>query len=126
MQACGGRFEYELEGESPLAQPASSESTDGSWTAALGELLLPLIEDHDTEYAPGYSDKVFRALDFGTGRVVVEQLLGPPLLAKEFPSGETYLYYSRHGKQFGSYFIRILVLDGAGLLVARRSYFYLD
>ena len=51
--ACGGSFEYELEAEAPSAQPAAAESTDGSWAIALGELLLPLIEDHDTEYAPG-------------------------------------------------------------------------
>lgn len=126
VPACGARFEYELEAEAPSAQPAAVESTDGSWAAALGELLLPLIEKHDTEYAQGYSEEVFRSLDIGSGKALVEQLLGPPLLAKEFSSGRVYWYYSRHGTRSENYFVRILVFDREGSLVARRSYFYVD
>ena len=129
MQACDGRFEYDLfdtGSEAPSSQSADVESTDGSWTAALGELILPLIDKHDTEYAPNYSEEVFRSLELGSDTAAVEQLLGPPLLAKEFPDDKTYWYYSRHGERFDSYFVRILVFDGEGSLVARRSYFYVD
>lgn len=124
--ACVARFARELEADAPSAQPAVVESTDGSWRAALGELLLPLVAEHDTEYAQGYSEEVFRSLDIGLGRAMVEQLLGPPLLAKEFSSGRVYWYYSHHGTRSGNYLVRILVFDREERLVARRSYFYLD
>lgn len=126
MQACDGKFEYDLKSEAPSSQPADVESTDGSWAAALSELILPLIDKHDTEYAPGYSEEVFRSLDLGTDSATVEELLGPPLLTKEFPEDKTYWYYSRHGERFDSYFVRILVFDGEGKLVARHSSFYVD
>ena len=126
VQACGEKFEYELYGEPASAQPGATESTDGSWKAVVGELLLPLIAYHDTEYAQGYSEEAFRSLDLGSGTTAVEKVLGPPLEIKEYPGGEIYWYYSRHGKRYENYFVRILVFDGEVSLVARRAYFYLD
>ncbi len=125
LQACGAS-EYKLEGEASTAQPAAVESSDESWTASLGELLLPLIWNHDTEYASGYSEEVFRSLDYGLGRAAVGQLLGPPLLTNEYAGGKVYWYYSRHGSRSDNYFVRILVFSEEGNLVAKRSSFYLD
>ena len=56
----------------------------------------------------------------------MEEILGPPLHKREFADGRTYWYYSRHGRRFDSYFVRILVFDEQGRLLARRSYFYVD
>jgi len=126
VQACDAGVEYDLQGEATSPVPAGAETTDGSWTAALGELLWPLITKHDTEYAPGYGEKTYRSLEFGTRQEAVEQALGPPLEVKQFPDGLTYWYYSRHGHRFDSYFVRILGFDEKGSLVTRRSYFYVD
>lgn len=125
-QACDTGSEYDLQGEAMSELPAGAPSTDGSLSAALGELLWPLITKHDTEYAPGYSEEVYRSLKLGARQEAVEQALGPPLKAKEFPDGLTYWYYSRHGQRFDSYFVRILGFDQDGRLVTRRSYFYVD
>ncbi len=126
LLGCGTKSEYHLEAEPSSSPTASTESTDGSWRSALGNLILPLIEDHDTEYAQGYSEEVFRSLGLGTDRETVEDLLGSPLFLRNFPNGMTYWYYSRHGKQSENYFVRITVFDAEGNLVERHSDFYLD
>ncbi|MGB5813824.1 MAG: hypothetical protein WBH85_18920 [Thermoanaerobaculia bacterium] len=126
LLACQQRFEYDLDTEDDPQDGARTESTDGSWAAALGEILLPLVEDHDTEYAEGFSDDVFRSLEMGLSRADLLRLLGSPLSVKEFPDGSTCLYYSRHGGSSANYFVRVLVLDEKSSLVARRRYFYVD
>jgi hypothetical protein len=126
VQGCDAGFKYDLQGEATSTQPADTQSTDGSWSAALGELLWPVVTKHDTEYAPGYNERAYRSLDMGMGHEAVEQALGPPLEVKEFPDGMTYWYYSRHGQQFDSYFVRILGFNKEGSLAVRRSYFYVD
>lgn len=126
LLSCGSRSEYDLEpqGQSPPA--ASAESTDGSLRAALGEMLLPLVESHDTQYAPGFREEVFRSLRLGSREAEVRDLLGEPLLSRDFPDGGRYWYYSRQGDRSPNYFVRALVFDRNGALLARRRYFYVD
>jgi hypothetical protein len=124
VAASCGRYEYSLSEKKP-ASPAGDRAVGGDWLSALGERILPLIEEHDTQYAPGYREEVFRTLAFGVTEADVARLLGPPLLAKRFSDGNTCWYYTRHGERSASYFVRVLEFDPRCVLVARRHYFYL-
>lgn len=119
-----GRYEYSLTGEKKQTSPAEDRAAGGSWLTAVGERILPLIEKHDTKYAPGYREEVFRTLEPGATESEVVLLLGRPLLTKQFSDGNTCWYYTRHGERFASYFVRILEFDRRGVLIARRHYFY--
>jgi len=119
-----GRYEHSLTSEKKQASPAGDRAVGDGWLAAVGERILPLIEKHDTKYAPGYREEVFRELELGATESEVARLLGQPLLTKKFPDGHTCWYYTRHGQRFASYFVRILEFDQRSVLVARRHYFY--
>jgi len=121
-QACDVGFKHDLQGKT-TSEPSGAS---GSWSPSLGELLWPLIEEHDTEYAPGYSEQAFRSLKLGAEQHTVEQALGSPLEVKLFPDGEIYWYYSRHGERSENYFVRILVFDEQKRLLEKRHSFYLD
>lgn len=121
-QACDVAFRHDLQGETTSEQSDAS----GSWSARLGELLWPLIEEHDTEYAPFYSEQAFRSLKLGAEQYAVEQSLGAPLEINQFPDGQIYWYYSRHGERSENYFVRILVFDEQRRLIGKRHSFYLD
>src|SRR5215210_700468 len=114
------QHEYRISGEK-----TPSQSADSGWLDAVGERILPLVEKHDTQYAPSYREDVFRALALGISKAEVIRLLGPPLRAKQFPDGNVCWYYTRHGELFASYFVRVLEFDRRGVLIARRHYFYL-
>jgi hypothetical protein len=113
------RDKYQLTDEKTPSQTAG----DG-WLEAAGERILPLIDKHDTEYAPGYREEVFSKVALGVTEAEVARLLGPPLQTKQFSDGTTCWYYTRHGERFASYFVRILKFDQQGILIARRHYFY--
>ena len=124
MVASCGRHEYSLTSERRPSSPDGDRSIGGDWLAAVGERILPLIEKHDTKYAPGYREEVFRALTLGDTEAEVARLLGRPLLTKQFSDGTTCWYYTRRGERFTSYFVRVLEFDQRGILIARRRYFY--
>lgn len=121
-QACDARGKHDLHGKT-TSEPSGPSC---SWNASLGELLWPLIEEHDTEYAPGYSEQAFRSLKLGAEQHAVEQALGAPLEVKQFSHGEIYWYYSRHGERSENYFVRILVFDEQKRLLGKRHSFYVD
>lgn len=125
VAASCGRYEYSLSEKKPAASPAGDRAAGDDWLSAVGERILPLIEEHDTQSAPGYREEVFRALAFGAAEADVARLLGPPLLTKQFSDGSTCWYYTRHGERSASYFVRVLEFDQRGVLIARRHYFYL-
>lgn len=120
------RYSYDLESDRRTSRSGEPASTDGSWSAALGEFILPLLEEHDTEWSAGYSDDVFRSLPLGTDKAEVERRLGTPLETKEFPDGNTCWYYSRPGEASSNYFVRVLEFGESGSLLARRAYFHVD
>lgn len=119
-----GRYEYPLASkESPVA--TKKRGARAEWLSSMGEVIFPLIEKHDTEYAIGYREEVFRTIDLGASEARVFQRLGPPLLVRHFSDGSTYWYYTRHGKRLPSYFVRILGFDQKRSLIARYHYFYI-
>jgi outer membrane protein assembly factor BamE (lipoprotein component of BamABCDE complex) len=124
MLSCSGASVYDLNTKSQPEPPKPPRST--SWREALGEVVLPLFDRNDTEYATAFKEEVFRALEMGLSQDDVKRRLGEPVSTKTFSDGDTCWYYSRHGKQSKSYFVRLLEFDGKGILVARRSAFYLD
>jgi len=125
ISGCLGQFEYDLDSD-PGAVESSSTVFRKSWASDFGDALLSRIEGHDTEYAPGYKEDVFRSLEPGSTKATVEKLLGSPLLAKTFPDDSTYWYYSRHGVESENYVVRIVVLNEAGSLLGTRRDFYVD
>jgi len=78
------RYEYLLTSEKKPASPAEDRAGGHDWAAAIGERLFPLIEKHDTQYAPGYREEIFRGLALGITETEVARLLGQPLLTKSF------------------------------------------
>jgi hypothetical protein len=123
--SCRGQAVYDLNAQ---AKPDSSKSPprSSSWKEAVGEVVLPLFDKNDTEYAPGFKEEVFRSVEMGFSQDEVKRRLGEPLSSKTFADGNTCWYYSRHGKKSKSYFLRLLEFDGKGILVARRAEFYVD
>ena len=122
----GCQCSYNLEGDSRTPQDGKAASTDGSWTARLGELILPLFEEHQTEWAPDFDEDVFKSLGVGTLSGTVEEKLGSPLEVKKFSDGNVCWYYTRPGEGSDSYFVRVLEFGADGRLAARRRYFYVD
>lgn len=122
----GCRFSYDLEGDRQPTRNGRPASTDGSWTARLGELILPLVEEHDTEWATSFDENTFKSLAIGSTSEPVEERLGRPLETKRFPDGNICWYYTRPGEGSKNYFVRVLEFDQDGTLVARRRYFHVD
>ena len=119
------RFSYDLNGggEAPRwDQPP--ESTDGSWSTALGEAILPIFFKDGTVYSAGFDETTFRSLPMGVDQSTVERELGPPISTKAFPWGNVCWYYSEAGDSSENYFVRVLVFDTSRTLVARYASFY--
>ncbi len=100
---------------------------------ALRGLLLPLLDDHDTEYAAGYDEDVFSALDIGASDQEVLKKLGQPFSirngidARTFENnGHSLWDYSKHGEKSQSYFCRVLEFDARKRLVRKHATLYLD
>lgn len=115
-----GCFTYDLE-----ERKAPESNGSQSWSEAVGELVLPLISEHDTKYASGFSEDKFQSVRIGSTESEVASALGNPLLKKKFPDGTVCWYYSRPGRH-NSYFVRVLEFGDDRKLEQRRSYFYLD
>lgn len=123
--ACRDAYVYDLNAKAQPEPPRSSPRSS-SWKEALGEAVLPHFETHDTEYAAGFKEQVFRSLEMGIAQDEVKRRLGEPVSTKTFPDGDICWYYSRHGAKSKNYFVRLLEFDDKGLLVARRAEFYVD
>jgi hypothetical protein len=101
-------------------------SASPSWADALGELVLPLLDDGgDTVYAPGFREAAFRSLPLGADSAAARRVLGAPLDQARHDDGETYWYYSQHGPRSKSYFMRILVFSPTGRLSGKVASYYL-
>lgn len=119
------RFSYDLdEGGEALSWDQPPESTDGSWSAALGEAILPIFFEDGTVYSAGFDETTFRSLPMGVDQSTVERELGPPISTKAFPGGNVCWYYSEAGESSEAYFVRVLEFDTARTLVARYASFY--
>lgn len=137
--ACSGAYVYDLNskgegssspapaagGASPAPSPAASPQSS-SLKEAVGDAVLPLLDGHDTEYASGFKEEVFRSIPIGSSQEEVKRELGEPLSRKTFADGNTCWYYSRHGKKSKSYHIRVLEFGPDDRLAARRAKFYVD
>jgi hypothetical protein len=93
----------------------------------LGERVLPPLDGGgDTIFSPGFSETAFQAIEIGMGQAAVLQSLGESIDSQKFDDGGEYWYYSKHGPRSKSYFIRIVVFDGRGSVVARLAQYYLS
>lgn len=125
MLSCRGAYVYDLNAKAQAAPPKPPPQSS-SWKEALGEAVLPLFETHDTEYAAGYKEEIFRSLEMGINQDEVKRRLGEPVSTRAFADGNACWYYSRHGRKSKNYFVRLLEFDGKGILLARRAEFYVD
>lgn len=125
--ACNPQFEYDLKEKKDTGRASSiATSRYPSWADLLGEYILPLLDDHDTQYTPAYSEELFNSFIHGTQERFVEQAIGKPFSVKRFDEGETFWYYSRPGSEYDSYYVRILIFDDGGSLIGRHRCFYID
>lgn len=90
------------------------------------QVILPIIYDEKTRYAPGYREEAFRSLKPGMSEEEVRKLLGEPLSRRTIPDGRTVLYYSEQATPTDNYLMRNLVFDDQGRLLERRAEFYVD
>lgn len=119
-------FSYDLlVGERPTSTRARSGWTD-AWIARLGEIILPLLDRGDTEYAAGFAEKAFSEIEVGVSEKRVLKKLGEPLLKKTFPDGATVWYYSRHGPHSKSHFVRALEFNRNARVTRIFREYYLD
>lgn len=105
------------------------------WLARLGETVLPHLDPGDTEYAPGFDEETFLGIPIGAPEDEVLQKLGAPLAKKSFseplmqqsfPGPHTVWYYSKHGPNSKSYFVRALLFDQQGRVARRLRRYYVD
>jgi hypothetical protein len=104
--------------------------------AVLGWYPLPAVDSvasvlffpHDTAYAPGFSDVVFRKVRRGQSRSEIVALLGAPLSTVVYrEEGIEYWHYSRHGKLHDNYWNKIIVFDvRTGRVTRKVSELYSD
>lgn len=111
---------YDLRGG---AQPSDVTRGVKGW---LANLILPIVYDEKTRYAPGYSEVAFDALSYGSTEGDVLKALGPPLSRREISGDRVILHYSEQLSQTDNYLVRNLVFDAGGRLIDRRRYFYVD
>jgi hypothetical protein len=117
-----------------LVEAANSAHDDrgatSGWMVALretvAELVLPLIMDERTTYAPGYREEAFCALKRGASQATVLAQLGEPLARHSFPDGETVWYYSKQTTGTDNYHLRNVVFDHRGAVVRKVAEFYVD
>jgi hypothetical protein len=112
-----------------LNHPRPATGFERAQRAVLGpvvQLILPVIYDERTRYAPGYQEEVFRSLKPGVGEEEARKLLGEPLSKRTLADGRRILYYSEQQTPTDNYLMRTLVFDGQGHLLERHSEFYVD
>jgi len=98
-------------------------SVAGSVLVTAAFLAFVFIFTFDTEYAPGYSEEAFRAVEIGDSREEVMCLLGQPL--RVYGLGGEVLSYSR-SPSGSNYLMRDIVLDSEGRVVEIWSQLYWD
>jgi hypothetical protein len=98
-------------------------SVIGSILATLAFLVFVFFFTFDTEYAPGYSEEAFRAVEIGDSKEEVLSLLGQPL--RVYGMDREVQSYSR-SPSGSNYLMRDIVLDSEGRVVEIRSQVYWD
>jgi hypothetical protein len=119
-------FSYDLQKVGLDTGTRDRLSATNGWQARLGELVLPLLDPGDTEYADGFSQEAFDDIVIGSTEEDVLSRLGKPLQKRNFPDGTTVWHYTRHGKRSKSFFIRALEFDENGCVRRRWRRYYVD
>ena len=100
-------------------------SVIGSILATLAFLIFVFFFTFDTEYAPGYSEEMFRAVKVGDSKEEILSLLGQPLRVYDLGTDREVLGYSI-SPSGSNYLMRDIVLDSEGRVVEIRSQAYWD
>jgi hypothetical protein len=98
-------------------------SAIGSVLVTLAFLVFIFFFTFDTEYAPGYSEEAFRAVEIGDSKEGILSLLGQPLRVYGI-DGEVQSY--SRSPSGSNYLMRDIVLDSEGRVVEIRSQVYWD
>jgi hypothetical protein len=117
----GGTFAYDLNGPNP-----ASERTKQSWRYRVGQVILPLVYDHDTRYSTGYKEASFQSLKMGVSQGDVRALLGEPLKKYQLEDGHWMWHYSEHGPKSKDYLVRTLEFGSDEHLLRKGAEFYVD
>lgn len=119
--AFGGTFTYDLNGPNP-----ASERAKDSWRYRLGQVILPLVYDHDTRYGSGYKEANFQSLKVGASETEARALLGEPLKKYELEGGRWMWHYSEHGPKSRDFLVRTLEFGSDQRLIRKSAEFYVD
>jgi hypothetical protein len=98
-------------------------SVIGSVLVTLAFLTFIFFFTFDTEYASGYSEEAFRAVEIGDSKEEILSLLGQPLRVYGI-DGEVQSY--SRSPSGSNYLMRDIVLDSEGRVVEIRSQVYWD
>ena len=91
------------------------------------ELLFTTFTKEDTVYAVDYSEKKFDTIRKNMSDREVISLLGNPLDKKKLPEDKKEIwYYSRAGKKYDNYFVRLVYFDESKHVIKTVKEYYLD
>jgi hypothetical protein len=122
--ACSRQYDL-LKGDETQREKERHQPKSSTWIDALGERILPHLDrSYDTQFSPGFRERSFQELQAGSSRDDLVRALGEPLEKVTWDDGYSWWYYSKHGKA-KSYFIRIVILDKRGAVVAKVARFYM-
>lgn len=97
-----------------------------SWRHKVGEVLLPILYSHDTQYASGFREEAFRAIKVSASQADVRAAIGDPLEKRQLDDGRSMWSYSKHGPKTEDYLLRIVEFDAAGHVLRKHAEFYVD
>ena len=90
-------------------------------------MLFTTFTKEDTVYAVDYSEKKFDTIRKNMSDREVISLLGNPLDKKKLPEDKKEIwYYSRAGKKYDNYFVRLVYFDESKHVIKTVKEYYLD
>jgi len=116
----GGTMTYDL-----MASGASSDRSR-SWRYRAGQVLLPLLYSHDTQYGALYREEAFRAVKPGATEDEIRTALGEPLDKSRLEDGRSMWHYTKPGPKTQDFLVRIVEFDAARRVLRTRAEFYVD
>jgi hypothetical protein len=118
--AMTGTMSYDLVASAPSADQ------NRSWLYRVGQLILPLLYSHDTQYGSQYREEVFGAVRPGATEDEIRTSLGEPVHTRRLEDGRSMWHYTEPGPKTQDFFVRIVEFDSAGRVLRTRSEFYVD
>ena len=95
-----------------------------SWRHKAGQLLLPLLYSHDTQYAAHYREEAFRAVQAGATEEEIRIALGEPLDKTRLEDGRVMWHYTKRGPKTQDFLVRIVEFGATRRVMRTHAEFY--